>query len=245
MKISLFLAGFAKRLPVLSALSLVLCGAALPAAADPAFAFGSISTLDDMTSLIRTRFPLGTPRADLRHAFVDQGHATLKIKPGAPGIEKYIYDIDLCHYYVWRWNISADYDDGGKLLQAYVNGNIVFPDGSPKKIVPKTAEPGKKVSVYRGQRPRPEAYKGESSLAFILFDRDSDTATKDDQALMGAGPSRAVPENMGKMFVYSDVDPWRSIFDFDPADHIVPYAGSCEQADKIYGEQKRAQKQSR
>ena len=118
MKISSFFAGFAKRLPVLPALSLALCAAAMPAAADPAFAFGSISTLDDMTSLIRSKFPLGTSRADLRHAFVD----------------------------------------------------------------------------------------------------------------------------MGKMFVYSDVDPWRSIFDFDPADRIVPYPGSCERADKIYDEQKRAQK---
>jgi len=242
MKISLFFAGVTKRLPILSALSLVLCSAVNPAAADPAFAFSSISTLDDMTSFIRTRFPLATSRSDLRHAFVDQGHATLKIKPGAPNVEKYIYDIDLCHYYVWRWNISADYDEGGKLLQAYVNGNIVFPDGSPKKIVPKVAEFGKKAAIYRGQRPRPEAYKGEPSLAFILFDRDSDLTTKDDQTLMGAGPSRAVPENMGKMFVYSDVDPWRSIFDFDPADHIVPYAGSCEQADKIYDGQKKAQK---
>lgn len=210
----------------------------MPAAADPTFEFESISTLDDMTSLIRVRFPLGTSRSDLRHAFVDEGHATLRIKAGAPSVEKYIYDIDLCHYYIWRWNISADYDEGGKLLQAYVNGNIVFPDGSPKKIVSKVAESGKKASMHRVQRPRPEAYKGESSLGFLLFDRDSDLTTKDDQALVGSGPSRVDPGNMGKMIVYTDVDPWRSIFDFDPADHIVLYAGSCERADKIYGEQR-------
>jgi hypothetical protein len=157
-------------------------------------------------------------------------------------VEKYIYDIDLCHYYIWRWNISADYDDRGKLLQAYVNGNIVFPDDSPKKVVSKVAESGKKASIYRAQRPRPEAYKGENSLAFLLFDRDSDLTTKDDQALIGSGPSRADPANMGTMIAYTDVDPWRSIFDFDPADRIVPYAGSCEQADKIYEEQRQAQK---
>ncbi|MCS0585511.1 hypothetical protein NX784_28415 [Massilia pinisoli] len=111
-----------------------------------------------------------------------------------------------------------------------------------KKIVSKIAESGKKASIYRMQRPRPEAYKGETSLGFLLFDRDSDLNTKDDQALIGAGPRRADPANMGKMIVYTDVDPWRSIFDFDPAEHIVPYAGSCERADKIYEEQRQAQK---
>jgi hypothetical protein len=242
MKISLFFVRVTKRLSILSVLSLVLCSAEMPAAAEPAFAFDSISTLDDMTSLIRTKFPLGTSRSDLRHTFVEEGHATLGIKAGAPNVEKYIYDIDLCHYYIWRWNISADYDDRGKLLQAYVNGNIVFPDGSPKKIVPTVADSGKKASIYRAQRPRPEAYKGENSLGFLLFDRDSDLSTKDDQTLIGSGPSRADPVDMGTMIAYTNVDPWRSIFDSDPADHIVPYAGGCEQADKIYEEQRQAQK---
>jgi hypothetical protein len=242
MKHSPFFVAVARRLSILSALSLALGSAAMPAAAGPAFAFDSVSTLDDMASLIRARFPLGTSRSDLRHAFVDEGHATLKVKPDVPGVEKYIYDVDLCHYYIWRWNISADFDQGGKLLQAYVNGNIVFPDGSPKKTISKEAEPGKKASIYQAKRPRPEANKGESSLGYILFDRDSDLTTTDDQMLMGAGPSRAVPENMGKMIVYSEVDPWRSIFDADQADHIVPYTGSCERADKMYEAQKQAQK---
>jgi hypothetical protein len=42
--------------------------------------------------------------------------------------------------------------------------------------------------------------------------------------------------------MYSDIDPWRSIFDFDPVDHIVSYSGSCERADKIYEAQKQGQK---
>jgi hypothetical protein len=211
------------------------------AAGEPRFAFESVSTLDDMSSLIRARFPLATPRSDLRRTFVEEGNATLKVKADAPGSEKYIYDIDLCHYYVWRWNISADYDGSGRLLQAYVNGNIVFPSVSPKKIVSKIAEEGKKASIYRVQRPRPEAYKGEKSLGFLLLDRDSDPATIDDQALIGAGPSRPDPTNMGKMVAYADVDPWRSIFDFDPADRIMPYQGSCEGADKLFEAQRRAQ----
>lgn len=242
MKISLFYTRVTQRVCILFALSLVLYSTAAPASADPAFTFDSVSTLDDMTSLIRSRFQLGTSRSALRRAFVDEGHATLGINAAASNVEKYIYDIDLCHYYVWRWNISADYDESGRLLQAYVNGNIVFPDGSAKKIVAKVAESGKKASIYRLQRPRPEAYKGENFLGFLLFDRDSDQATKDDQALIGSGPSRADPANMGKMIVYSDVDPWRSIFDFDPADHIASYAGSCETADKLYEEQRRVRK---
>ncbi len=241
MNIPLFFATVIKRLSILSALSFVLGGAAMPAAAAPAFAFGSVSTLDDMTSLIRARFPLGTSRSDLRQAFVKEGRATLGIKAGAPNVEKYIYDINLCHYYIWRWNISADYNEDGKLLQAYVNGTIVFPDGTPKKDIAKAAKAAKKASISRVQRPRPEAYKGENSLGFLLLDLDSDAATKDDQAIMGSGPSRADPANMGKMTVY-ETDPWRSIFDADPADHIAPYSGSCEQADKAYEKLKATQK---
>jgi len=225
-----------------SALLLVLGGAATLACAEPSFTFESVAALDDMSSFIQAKFPLGTPRADLRQAFVEEGHATLKTKPGDSGVEKYIYDIDLCHYYVWRWNISADYGVDGRLRQAYVNGNIVYPNGSPKKIVPKIAEEGKKASIYRMQRPRPEAYKGENSLGFMLFDRDSDLKTTDDQALIGSGPSRPDPANMGKMVVYSEVDPWRSIFDFDIADRIVPYQGNCENVDKLVQAQ-RQQKQ--
>lgn len=211
-------------------------------AAEPAFTFDSVSTLDDMSSLIQSRFPLGTSRSTLRHTFVEEGHATLRIKPDASNIEKYIFDIDLCHYYIWRWNISADYDESGRLLQAYVNGNIVFQDGTPKRSISQVAKPGTKASIYRVQRPRPEAYKGENSLVFMLLDGDSDERSTDDQALIGAGPSRADPANMGTLVGYSKIDPWRSIFDFDRVDHIVPYSGSCERADKMYEALKQGQK---
>jgi hypothetical protein len=211
------------------ALFLVLCGVRM-ASAEPTFSFESAATLDDMSSLIRSKTPLGSSRENVRRIFVEEGHATLKVKKDDSSVEKYIYDIDLCHYYIWRWNISFDYDGSDQLRQAYVNGNIVFPHGNPKKIIQKFAEEGKKASIYRMQRPRAEAYKGESSLGFLLFDRDSDPSTTDDQALIGAGPSRANPINMGKLVTYTDVDPWRSIFDFDAADRIVPYQGNCNTA---------------
>ena len=104
---------------------------------------------------------------------------------------------------------------------------MILVSRNTKEVIVKVAEIGKKASIYRVQRPRPEAYKGESSLGFVLFDRDSDPKTTDDQALIGAGPSRADPTNMGKLITYTDVDPWRSIFDFDAADRIVPYKGDC------------------
>lgn len=224
------------------ALLLVFCGTTTVASAESPFTFESVITLDDMSSLVQAKFPLGTSRANLRRAFVEEGHATLKVRADDPGVEKYIYDIDLCHYYVWRWNISADYDASGRLRQAYVNGNIVFPNGNPKKVIPKVAEEGKKASIYRVQRPRPEAYKGESSLGFLLFDRDSNPRTTDDQTLIGAGPSRADPTNMGKLVTYTDVDPWRSIFDFDATDRIVPYQGDCNKVDRLIKAQRQAQK---
>ncbi|MCR4300551.1 MAG: hypothetical protein NUV51_02995 [Sulfuricaulis sp.] len=186
-----------------------------------------------MSGFIRQHFSLGSSRDDLRRVFVTEGQATLKRHPQEKGVEKYIYDINLCNYYVWRWNVSADFDANGKLQQAYMNGNITFQNGKPKKEVSKVAEAGKKASIYKAQRPRPEAYKGEKSLGYILFDRDSDAKTIHDQAAVGSGPSRVDPVDMGTMTVYKDVEPWRSIFDQDRADRIAPYQGDCEAVDKI------------
>lgn len=205
------------------------------------FQFASIRTLDEMSSFLRQHFSLGSSRSDLRHVFVTEGQATLMIHLQDVGVEKYIYDVNLCNYYVWRWNISADYDADGKLQQAYMNGNIIFADGRPKKVASKVAEEKKKASIYRAQRPRPEAYKGESSLGFILFDRDSNTKTIHDQAVIGSGPSRVDPIDMGKMVVYTDVEPWRSIFDKDNADHIAPYQDDCTAVDKFMQNRKAKQ----
>lgn len=195
------------------------------------FQFESVRSFDEMSDFVREHFPPGSSRSNLRQVFVTEGRATLKLHPQDAGIEKYLYDINLCNYYVWRWNVSADYDTSGKLLQAYINGNALFSDGKPNRIVSKVAEPGKKASIYRMQRLRPEAYKGENSLGYILFDRDSNTKTIDDQVLMGTGPSRADPLNMGKTITYAEVDPWRSIFDQDSANQVVPYRGDCVAAD--------------
>jgi hypothetical protein len=225
----------------LVALLLIFCGTTVTSA-ESTFTFESVVTLDDMSTLVREKFPLGTSRANVRRTFVEAGHATLKPKAGDSSVEKYIYDIDLCHYYIWRWNISADYDASDQLRQAYINGDIVFPNGNPKKVISKVAEEGKTASISMVIRPRPEAYKGESLLSFLLFDTDSDPRTTDDQALIGGGPSRADPMNMGKLIAYTDVDPWRSIFDFDVADRIVPYQVDCNEVDRLMKTQKEAQR---
>jgi hypothetical protein len=221
-----FLASFIVMITSLSNSGLAVADANSP------FQFESIKTLDDMAAFVHEHFPLGSSRTYLRRAFVTEGHATLKTSPHEPGVEKYIYDINLCSYYVWRWNISSDYDPDGRLQQAYVNGNIVFPNGKPKKIAVKVAEEGKTASIFLGVRPRPEAYKGETNLSFTFIDLDSDLKTTDDQFAIGGGPSRADPMDMGKLIVYIDVDPWRSIFDSDSAEVIVPSQGDCTGADK-------------
>jgi hypothetical protein len=214
-----------------SACSLTLCAQA-PASR---FSFETTTSLDDMRHVIEASFPPGTPRDALRRTFVDAGKATLKLHPTRPGVEKYIYDIDLCSYYVWRWNISADFDDKGRTLQVYVNGDPVFPAGPQKKDAKDFTGP--RQSIYKVKRPRPEAIKGERELAYTLFDADSDTGTIDDELAIGGGPTRADPANMGKLYVYGNVDPWRSIFDKDDAAEIAKYAGSCKQADELYSQQ--------
>jgi hypothetical protein len=187
-----------------------------------------------MQNFIEQKFPIGSSRDSMRKTFVGDGKATLKLHPTQRGVEKYIYDINLCSYYVWRWNVSADFDNNGRLLQAYLNGDPVLKNGSPKRDFKQNATPGKKQSIYRAQRPRPEATKGENSLGFILYDLDRNPKTIDDQALIGAGPSRADPTNMGTMIVYREVEPWRSIFDFDSADRIAPYSEDCTKVDTFY-----------
>lgn len=207
--------------------SAFLAGPTTPTLAQAPIDFESVVTLQDMRQLVMAQFPLGTPRDTLRSALVDQAKASLRPHPSRQGTEKYLYDINLCRLYVWRWNISADYDAQGRLAQAYINGFAVFPDGvSVPPVVPDAAHKATQ-KILEMQRARPEADRGEKSLAYMLLDLDGDMTTIEDQALLGAGPSRADPTNFGKAINYENVDPWRSIFDPDAADFIAKYAGKC------------------
>lgn len=205
----------------------------LQANAANASPFHDIVTLDQMREHIRRTLPTGTPKDRIRGVFVAAGGATLLSHPTQARVEKYIYDIDLCGYYVWRWNISADFDEHGKARQIYVNGEPALADGDPARPFDRgVKKPGQKESISRMSRPRPQASKGESSLGFLVYDRDSDLSTLDDQQLIGGGPTRADPMEMGRMRVYR-VEPWRSIFDLDDASTIAPYRGDCAKVDVV------------
>lgn len=190
------------------------------------FQFESVPSLEAMEEFIRTTFPLGSPKGSLEKAFVQEGGATYRRHPQIAKTEKYLYDINLCNVYIWRWNISADYDDSGNLLQAYVNGEPVHAGGR-QKTDPKLLPNAGKAAIFKMNRPRPEAYMGEKVLSYIMLDGDADTRTVDDQFVMGGGPTQPNPVNMGRLHVYMNVDPWRSIFDPDPADRIVEYPETC------------------
>jgi hypothetical protein len=192
----------------------------------PAFRFESISSLDGMHQFLTAHFPLGSPRTKLRETFVSEANATLIQHPTQVEVEKYIYDIDLCGYYIWRWNISADYSSSGDLLQAYVNGEPVFAAGKQKRDSDSLAKSGKAV-IYRMKRPRPQAVKGEQELSYLLLDADGDLKTIDDQVLTGAGPTSPNPSQLGQVHAYTNVEPWRSIFDSDNAQTIVAFSGDC------------------
>ncbi len=179
-----------------------------------------------MRAFLTAHFPLGSSRAKLREKFVSEANATLIHHPTQVGVEKYIYDIDLCDYYIWRWNISADYTPSGDLLQAYVNGEPVFAGGKQKKDSNSLAKSGK-AAIFKTKRSRPQAVKGEQELTYLLLDADGDLKTLDDQVLIGSGPSSPNPADMGQVHVYTNVEPWRSIFDSDDAQAIVPFTGDC------------------
>jgi len=206
-----------------------------PISTDPGelpFDFMDIKTLGEMEAYLKAKFPVGTDRSALRKTFVEEGKATLRQHPTYPGVEKYLYDVNLCYYYIFRWNISADYDQRGKMERLYLNGNEIY--GAQDPIIG-TALADKvdtyvKQRIIKVQRPRPEAYKGEKSIAGLIYDRDGDLGTADDQKAITVGPSRADPMDMGTMVSYTDVLPWRSILDHDNA-LSVGKTKNCLEAD--------------
>lgn len=213
----------------------------LPAAASaqqasqptPPFRFETIDSIEDMHRFVTGTFPVGASRDALRRTFVTEGQSTLIAHPSRDRVEKYLYDINLCGFYVWRWNISADYDRQARVRQIYVNGEPVLADGESEPVYAPPPNGNPNGRILRMSRPRPEASRGESSLGYIMVDGDGDLATIADQALIGAGPSRPHPPDLGRMRAYN-VSPWRSIFDSDAAARIVPYSGDCAAAEAAY-----------
>lgn len=207
---------------------LLLASAAAPADAEPTdFRFGSVVSLGDMRALIAREARPGSMNDDVRRIFVTEGGATLIAHPVSPGSEKYVYDINLCQLYIWRWNISADYSSEGTLREIYVNGEAVFDPASADPLMPAIGDDPKKsgAGIYVMQRPRPEASKGENSLGYILIDKDANPHTTGDQMLIGAGPTRADPRNFGNLHAYKTIL-WRSIFDGDRVP-IATFEGKC------------------
>ncbi len=182
-------------------------------------------SLEDMQTYLRSHAPLGSTRASVRAVLVDEGQARRFQHPERKGVEKYVYDINLCRIYIWRWNISANYDDAARLTQVYVNGEPVHSRGDPLLEV-EMGKDGRMKSILEVSMPRPEADRGESSLAFFVLDTDAGTREIGDEFIIGAGPSRADPSNLGTLHAYSNVERWRSIFS-EEAPPIVPYSGTC------------------
>ncbi len=202
-------------------------------AADSRFSFDDIKTVPAMQAFIEDNLPLGTPKEKVQRAFVLQGHATLRNHPSEKYVEKYLYDINLCEYYIFRWNISADYDDKGSLVQMYINGIAVFPEGKQQSPLP-PPKAGNKARVVKTTRDWPQAKKGALKLSYLLFDADGDTKTTNDQRISGLGATNVDPADFGPGIRFHDVELWRSIYDEDISNDIATYAGSCKQADIKY-----------
>lgn len=216
--------GWSRSRWVVPALILLAAGGGGASAGAAPFRFEAQTSLDEMSALARRDFSTRSTRDEVRAVFVGEGGATLVEHPRRKGVEKYIYDINLCGYYVWRWNMSADYDGGGKLKQLYVNG-------APQ--LGGAALPGlpRKGPFYRLERPRPQAFKGEAVLMAVVTDPDGDVSTQDDgMILTGVGPTRADPLDMGRALNMPG-EVWRSIFDSDEAKVVMPYSGDCGAVD--------------
>ncbi len=208
---------------------IAFAAAFLPGTAKATFEFEQYKSLDDMRTFLAS-VELGTPRDAVRSLFVTEGDAALHEHPERPNIEKYLYDINLCSLYVWRWNISANYAADGRLTQIFLNGEAVHPGGETQRHAKDVGGPANKGTVTKMFRPRPEAHLGESKIAFLLYDPDPSSTAIDDEFIIGGAPSRADPGNLGVMYVYKDIERWRSIFDNESAPEIVPFAGGCPRA---------------
>ena len=199
-----------------------LCLASSGARADAGFHFEDHPSLDLMRIYIEKNLPLGSTRDEMRAVFVTSGHATLKEHPAQAGVEKYIYDIDLCGRYRFRWNISADYDENGKLAQAYVNGRFVFMKGTEPKPMDLFAG-GQKVLTRRGFRATPLPTDPKRKISFRIYDFDKDLRTTADQMIEGYGPLRADPGSVQDEIKYAGLERWRSIFDEDETEKLNTY----------------------
>lgn len=212
-------------------LFLLLLSAA-PAAAADRFSYERIKSVPEMEQYIQDNLPLGTQRKEVERVFVLQGRATLKHHPEFTNVEKYLYDINLCDYYIFRWNISADYDEAGALTQMYINGNPVFAEGT-KPPLP-LSKPGAKAKITRETRDWPQASKGGKSLQYMMFDADGKDDTKSDRFIIGFGATNVDPANFGEGVRFNQVELWRSIYDDDVSNDIAAYSGSCAEADTKY-----------
>ena len=108
-----------------------------------------------------------------------------------------------------------------------MNGDPVHARGDSPATPESRSVAGHEQAILKGSRPRPEASKGESQLAFLMYDVDTNSNRTSDEFIMGAGPSNADPHNLGKMHTYQ-AERWRSIFDDEKARSVVPFTGSCE-----------------
>ena len=216
------------KIAIASAAALFSSQLALAAPSEP-FQFEEHPDVSDMQSYVQQNFPLGSSRSDVRRAFVDQGRATLIPRPGVPSTEKYIYEIDFCHYHVWRWNISADYDSFGKVKQIYIEGDPALSNGitPPPKV---HRDPGPTASVSKLVRDKPQAYKGDDKIYAVVIDWNTTDPANTDKDVFVGGPTRAEFPNMGTVHVYHG-DLWRSIVDPDEVKYVVESKQDCSKFD--------------
>jgi hypothetical protein len=215
----------------LTALALAMDVALSFAADAEGFRFENVPSLEAMHDVVKESLPRsGQKRAAVRRVFVEEGGATLQVNGRWKTVEKYTYNINLCRLYVWRWNISANFNRAGYLTQIFVNGERVYEDGDIQWTSKMAATTGGTRDIKAMRKPRPQADLGESSLAFLALGVDTRGFVTGDEFVTGAGPTRADPTNLGTIHVYTDIERWRTIFDEEEDEPIHDYAGQCPAA---------------
>ncbi len=216
--------------PRLTALALAMNVALSLAAHAEGFRFENVTSLEAMRDFIMQNLPRGTRRSVVRRTFVDEGSATFQLHPSPKREryhEKYTYNINLCRLYVWRWNISANFNHGKRLNQIFVNGEALFPNSEPQWTSKTASKTGLPREIEATSKPRPQADLGVSSVSFVLLRVDPHTSFLPKEFAIGVGPARADPNGLRAIHIYPDVERWRSIFDAEKDEPVHDYTGQC------------------
>ena len=137
-----------KTVPSVASLALALLISSGSARAAEPFDFQNYKDPLELAAYLRQTLPVGTSKESAERTLVTEGQATAYPMPFDPQTIVYLYDVNLCDKYVWRWNVNAKYDATGILEDLYLYDQNIHDPG--KKYT--TRRPASSTPTCRARR---------------------------------------------------------------------------------------------